>query len=132
MATSPPVLLFDGDCAFCSSSARWLERAIPSPVTLVPWQWVELERLGVTPAEVEAAVVLVDVRRHRTHGPEAIAALARSSTSGAWRRVGAVAGTRAALAVAWPLYRWVARNRHRLPGGTPQCVLPAQDRPTGP
>ena len=34
------------------------------------------------------------------------------------------AGIRAVNTLAGIVYRWVARNRHRLPGGTPACSLP--------
>ena len=30
-------------------------------------------------------------------------------------------------ALAGVVYRWVARNRHRFPGGTPACAMPPQD-----
>lgn len=128
VAVPPPVLLFDGDCAFCSSCARWIERRVPTPTRLAAWQLTELEPLGTTVDEVDAAVVMVRVDLRRTHGPEAFADLLRTSTSGAWRTVGALLGTRPVLAVAWPAYRLIARNRHRMPGGTPQCSLPASQR----
>lgn len=127
-AVEPPAFLFDGDCAFCSTCARWLTAHVPTPVAIEPWQWVELEPLGVVVDEVDVAVVLVDVRLEHTAGPEAIAGLLRSSTSGAWRMVGRVLGSRSALVVAWPGYRWIARNRHRMPGGTAQCSLPQAER----
>jgi predicted DCC family thiol-disulfide oxidoreductase YuxK len=126
---SPPVLLFDGDCAFCSSCARWITAHVPTPVSLEPWQWVELEPLGVTVDEVDVAVVHVDVRLQHTAGPEAFADLLQTTTSGAWRSIGRVLGLRPVLAAAWPVYRWIARNRHRMPGGTAQCSLPQAERP---
>jgi predicted DCC family thiol-disulfide oxidoreductase YuxK len=125
---SPPVLLFDGDCAFCSSCARWITAHVPTPVAPEPWQWTDLEPLGVSVEEVDTAVVLVDVRLRRTAGPEAFADLLRTSTSGAWRALGRILGARPVLAVAWPIYRWIARNRHRMPGGTAQCSLPQAER----
>lgn len=125
---SPPVLLFDGDCAFCSTSARWLDARVPTPTALEPWQWTELEPLGTSVDEVEAAVVFVDVRLQRTHGPEGISDYLRSSTSAFWRALGRLLALRLVLLVAWPVYRWIARNRHRLPGGTAQCSLPQAER----
>jgi predicted DCC family thiol-disulfide oxidoreductase YuxK len=124
----PPVFLFDGDCAFCSSCARWVERWIPTPTTLAAWQLTELEPLGATLEEVDAAVVLVDPALRRTSGPEAFAGLLRSSTSAPWRAAGRLLATRPVLALAWPVYRSIARNRHRMPGGTPQCSLPQAER----
>lgn len=122
------MLLFDGDCAFCSSTARWLQDHVPSPVSIVPWQWTDLEPLGVTVDGVDAAVVLVSVTLSHRSGPEALADLLRSSTAPGWRATGRVLGLRPVLAVAWPVYRWIARNRHRMPGGTPQCSLPQAQR----
>lgn len=127
-AVNPPVFLFDGDCAFCSSSARWLTDHVPTPVAVEPWQFTDLDPLGVPIEEVDVAVVLVDVRLARMAGPEAIAGLLRLSTSGAWRAAGRVLALRPVLAIAWPVYRLIARNRHRMPGGTPQCSLPQADR----
>ncbi|MEZ5139797.1 MAG: DUF393 domain-containing protein [Acidimicrobiales bacterium] len=125
----PPVFLYDGDCAFCSASAEFLVRRAPTPGTeVVPWQFTALEPLGVTLQEADESVVHVDAELHRTYGPVAIAVLLRSSTSLLWRVVGRLLGLRATLLVAWPVYRWVARNRHRMPGGTATCSLPAADR----
>ena len=75
-------------------------------------------------------MVHVDADLHRTFGPVAIAKLLRSSPSAGWRAVGVLLGLRLTLLVAWPVYRWIARNRHRMPGGTATCSLPAADRPT--
>lgn len=126
----PPLFLYDGDCAFCSASARFIERRIPTPGTEVaPWQLTELEPLGVTLQEADESVVHIDPELHRTFGPVAIARLLRSSTSPLWRALGALLGLRLTLVVAWPVYRWIARNRHRMPGGTATCSLPAAERP---
>ncbi len=122
------MFLFDGDCSFCSSSARVLERRVPGPTTITPWQWTDLEPLKVTVDEVDAAVVMVDVRLQHRSGPEALADLLATSTSRACRAAGRVLGLRPTLVVAWPLYRLIARNRHRMPGGTQQCSLPQAER----
>lgn len=124
----PPIFLFDGDCGFCSSAAGAMERWIPSPTAIRPWQRVALPPLGVAEAEADQSVVMVDVAGRRTHGPEAVAALLRTSPSGAWRAAGALLGLRPVLALAWPVYHLISRNRHRLPGGTPACALPHAER----
>ena len=125
----PPILLFDGDCAFCSSCARALVRWVPGPAVIEPWQQIELSPLGVTIDEVDAAIVMVGVDLQHTAGPEAAADLFRSSTATPWRVAGRILGLRPVLVVVWPLYRWIARNRHRMPGGTAQCALPQAERP---
>ena len=33
-----PVFLFDGDCAFCSTCARFIERRIPTSAFVEAWQ----------------------------------------------------------------------------------------------
>jgi predicted DCC family thiol-disulfide oxidoreductase YuxK len=120
------VFLYDGDCAFCSSCARWLQRWVPTSVPVQPWQFVDIGAYGVSAAECDAAVQWIDGSRHAA-GPAAIAALLRTSHMG-WRAVGRALGTRPGLAVTWPVYRWVARNRDRMPGGTATCAVPAARR----
>jgi predicted DCC family thiol-disulfide oxidoreductase YuxK len=121
-----PVFLFDGDCGFCSACAAFVHRWIPTRALVVPWQLTDVAALELTPDECDAAVQWVD-GDYRAAGPAAIAALLRDSRW-YWRSVGRVLGLRRALAVGWPVYRWVSRNRHRMPGGTPACSRPAAHR----
>ncbi|GIF73632.1 thiol-disulfide oxidoreductase DCC family protein [Asanoa siamensis] len=116
--------VYDGDCAFCTMCARFLERWIPTTATVVPWQWADLTALRLTRAQCVEAVQWVPADGGpATAGPAAIADLLRSSRQ-PWRLAGAVLGLRPVTALAWPAYRWVARNRHRLPGGTAACAIP--------
>jgi predicted DCC family thiol-disulfide oxidoreductase YuxK len=117
-----PTFVFDGDCAFCTMCARFVERWIPTPATVIPWQWADLPSLGLTRAEGIEAVQWVGEGR-KLAGPAAIAALLKSSNV-FWRPIGRLLGLRPVTAAAWPLYRWIARNRHRLPGGTAACAVP--------
>jgi predicted DCC family thiol-disulfide oxidoreductase YuxK len=130
--SAAPVFLFDGDCAFCTRCAIFLRRHVATPARIVAWRSVDLAPLGVTAAECAAAVRYVQVgpagAGRVSAGPAAIADLLRTATDRRWRLAGRVLGTRAVLLLAWPVYRWVARNRHRLPGGRAYCELP---RPTG-
>ena len=52
MAREVPWLIFDGDCAFCTSSAYWLSRRLHGPkgtnARLIPWQFTDLAALGTT------------------------------------------------------------------------------------
>ncbi|HET8789152.1 MAG TPA: DCC1-like thiol-disulfide oxidoreductase family protein, partial [Actinomycetes bacterium] len=68
-------------------------------------------------AQAEEAVVWVAPGEPTRHGPEAIARMLVDAGS-YWRPLGRLLGLRPVLWVAWPVYRWVARNRHRMPGGT--------------
>ncbi|KAA1420551.1 DUF393 domain-containing protein [Mumia zhuanghuii] len=126
-----PVLVFDGDCAFCSSAARWAQRWAPSRrADVVAWQHADLDALGLTADECSAVLRWVDGDR-RSAGPAAIADYLRTART-PWPVVGAVLGTRLVTAAAWPVYRWVAAHRHQLPGGTPQCAMPAAAAPGRP
>ena len=65
--------------------------------------------------------------RHDT-AARAIATLLRASTSALWRVLGALLALPFVLGVAEPVYRWIAANRARMPGGTATCALPQAER----
>jgi predicted DCC family thiol-disulfide oxidoreductase YuxK len=125
-----PTFVYDGDCAFCTSCARFIERWIPTDAAVVPWQFADLDALGLTVAECEEAVQWV-ADGAVAAGPDAIALLLGGGRRRAWRMVGRLLVLRPVRALAWPAYRWVARNRHRLPGGTAACAVPADHRRSG-
>jgi predicted DCC family thiol-disulfide oxidoreductase YuxK len=122
-----PTFLFDGDCAFCSTCARFIERRIPTTAHVVAWQFAELDRLGVSQQQAEAAVQWIDVDGSVAGGPAGIAALLRDAGS-YWRPLGFLLGLRPVLWLAWPVYRLIARHRDKLPGGTAACALPQAKR----
>jgi predicted DCC family thiol-disulfide oxidoreductase YuxK len=126
-AMDQPTFVYDGDCAFCTSCAEFIGSRIPTRAKVLPWQFADLDALGLTVAECEAAVQWVDPAGARGAGPDAIAFLLRDSGP-MWRLAGRMLATRPVRTVAWPAYRWVARNRHRLPGGTAACSLPQEAR----
>jgi predicted DCC family thiol-disulfide oxidoreductase YuxK len=143
------VFVFDGDCGFCSSSARFLQRWVRPAVPVEPWQRLDLAALGLTRAQCQDAVQLTaQPRPFRGSGSPALANPAGTGEPGGlpagtavltgpaaiaavlriglwpWRPVGWLLGLRPMQTVAWPLYRWVARHRHQLPGGSAACALP--------
>jgi predicted DCC family thiol-disulfide oxidoreductase YuxK len=125
----PMTFVYDGDCGFCTRCAMFARRRVPTPAAIVAWQQFELGPLGLTEAECDQAVQWVEPGRAPLAGPDAIAALLRTSHR-AWRVVGRLLQLAAVRALAWPTYRWVARNRHRMPGGTAACALPGAPEPT--
>jgi predicted DCC family thiol-disulfide oxidoreductase YuxK len=122
-----PVFLYDGDCAFCTRCAQFVERRIPTRAVVLPWQWVELGPLGVTEDEAEAAVQWIDEDGGVSAGPVAISHLLVDGGPW-WRPLGWLLRIAPVRWAAWPVYRLVARNRHRLPGGTAACSLPQAER----
>ncbi len=122
-----PVLLFDGDCAFCTRCAGLLERIGPD-AEIVPWQFAELTELGVTEEQASEAVQWVAADGAVSSGHEAIAAvLGRAGRL--WRALGRTLLLPGLSWVAAKAYRVIADNRYRLPGGTPACAVdPTQRR----
>ncbi|WP_018351520.1 thiol-disulfide oxidoreductase DCC family protein [Longispora albida] len=121
-----PTFVYDGDCAFCSACARFIERRLRPQARVVPWQFTDLASLGLTTEQADEAVQWVGGGRVAS-GPAAIAELLKVSRP-VWRPAGYLLALRPVLALAWPAYRWTARNRHRMPGGTPACSLPQAQR----
>jgi predicted DCC family thiol-disulfide oxidoreductase YuxK len=118
------LLLFDGDCAFCSSCVRAAQRILPGELRAIPWQRVpDLAVYGLTPDAAAAAVQWVDSSGSLASGHEAVAQMLMAS-GGAWWFVGRCLLLPGVNAVAAFVYDMIARNRDRLPGGTPACTLP--------
>lgn len=130
-----PLVLFDGDCGFCTTSIRWCARTFPGAFDTVPYQRTDVAAYGLTPQECHARLRWVQrpadgPRSPRRSGARAVAAML---SVGGRRRGGPLGRTAVALAAAStvpPLcwlaegaYVFVAANRTRLPGGTPACAL---------
>ena len=50
------ILVYDGQCGFCIRSARWIEARLPADVRVEPWQSLDLDELGLSAHEAQAAV----------------------------------------------------------------------------
>lgn len=121
------MLLYDGDCAFCTRCAGLLERIGPD-AEIAPWQFSDLAELGVTEEQASEAVQWVTPDGTVRSGHEAIAAV-MGRTGWFWRVAGRTLVLPGISWVAAKAYRWVADNRYRLPGSTPACAVdPAQRR----
>jgi predicted DCC family thiol-disulfide oxidoreductase YuxK len=117
-----PVLVYDGDCAFCTSCARVLE-AIRPDAEIVAWQFTDLPELGITEEQATDAVQCVQIDGTVHSGHEAIAAVL--TTAGRiWTIIGRIVLLPGISWVAAKVYRLVADNRYRLPGSTPACAPP--------
>jgi predicted DCC family thiol-disulfide oxidoreductase YuxK len=117
------MLVYDGDCSFCSSSAGWISARWDGAQEAVAWQHLsaaELEGLGLTHDDVRSAAWWIDSEGRRSRGHLAIARALRAGRG--WPSVAGalllVPPLRWLAAGAYPL---IARRRDRLPGGTPAC-----------
>jgi predicted DCC family thiol-disulfide oxidoreductase YuxK len=124
-ARTRPVLVFDGDCAFCTSSVRLLERIGPE-AEIVAWQQTGLYALGLSEEEAAAAVQWVEVDGTINSGHEAVAA-ALGSAGSIWAFAGRALLLPRIAPIAAGAYRLIADNRHRLPGSTPACAVDPQE-----
>jgi predicted DCC family thiol-disulfide oxidoreductase YuxK len=123
MAT--PTFVYDGDCAFCSSCVKFAERRIPTSARLIPFQFADLEALALTVEQCEESVRWVG--DSTAAGPDGIALLLRDAGR-MWWVAGSVLQWPPVRLLAWPVYRWVAKHRHQMPGGTAACSLPQAQR----
>jgi len=120
------VLVFDGDCAFCTSAVNWLKAALPSPPHAVPYQRAALDELGLTTVEATERVWFVTLSNgvgHQYGGHLAIAALLGAQQTLGWRFLGNLLRTFPFSPIAAIGYSLIARYRHVLPGGTPACQV---------
>ena len=124
--TEVPILIFDGDCAFCTSSVTWGKRLIKRLPTAQPYQFTDLAALGLTAEQCNLAVQYVDSQRRVRSGEDAVRAVLLASGTG-WWLLGAFLGLPGIHWLSGVVYRWVARNRQRLPGGTAACALPPRE-----
>ncbi|MDX2939119.1 thiol-disulfide oxidoreductase DCC family protein [Streptomyces ipomoeae] len=115
-------MLFDDDCGFCHRSVRWLEqRGALKATAAVPWQSLNRDRLPVPPTRLDQEVILV--RGTSILGGAAALAEAMAGASLPWRLTSVFLRAPGIRTAAAYVYRRVAANRHRMPGGTAACQV---------
>jgi predicted DCC family thiol-disulfide oxidoreductase YuxK len=122
-----PTLVYDGDCGFCTRSVRLVER-LPVRVRVVPWQDADLSALRTTEDRARHEVLWVPMRGRVRGGAAAVAQLLKHCRA-PWPVLGWLMDLPLLRGLAELVYRWVADHRSRLPGTTPACQLPADQRP---
>ena len=118
-----PTLVFDGDCAFCSRCAAVAGRVLPGDCVVVPWQRFDLASAGVTAERARSEVLWIGGDGTVEGGGRAVARALRAA-GGCWSVLGVLLSLPPVSWVAPPVYRLVAANRYRLPGGTAACRVP--------
>ena len=117
------LLVFDGDCAFCTSTVAFARRWVNSDTEAVPWQLADLASLGLSQQSCAEAVQYRDRRGRWSSAGRAVTALLQDARA-PWSWVGHLAALPGLVWAVDHIYVFVANNRHRLPGGTPACRLP--------
>lgn len=117
------VMIIDGECGFCTTTARWISARWPAQgAQVVAYQELGPHELKVHQLSIE------DVRRSvwwiergRREGGSRAVARALIETRGALALLGCIILVPPVSWVAAYGYRLVARYRYRLVGATPSC-----------
>lgn len=118
-----PLLIFDGDCGFCTTTSNYIAKRSKNSIEISPWQFTDFTNLPVT-AEQCADQVYFLVEGVPYGGHEAFAMLLKTQKNFLLKAAGSVLMWKALRFITKPAYRLTAKYRHKLPGGTPACKLP--------
>lgn len=118
------LLIYDGDCAFCKQSLKWALAKLPEFSRYVAYQKVDFRQFGLELEDVQSQVWLIEGGRN-LGGHRAVSWLFRQQKPLGWRSLGLLIDVFSPISAL--VYKWVANNRHRLPGGTAECVI--DDKP---
>jgi len=119
-STRLPVLVFDGDCQFCTRAAGWSRAIAPAEVSIAASRDVDLQAVGLTRQQCTEALQFVGSDGFVRSGAGAVAGLLRGC-GGGWAVAGRAMDLPGVSTIAGVCYRVVSRHRHRLPGGTAEC-----------
>lgn len=122
------MLVYDGDCGICTKCVGFVERHLSQDIDIVAFQHADLDALGLSAAECEQAVQWVIPDGTVSSAHIAVGDLLKAS-GWQWYPLAFLAQIPPFSWVASAAYKWIAANRHRLPGGTPACSMPAHLRP---
>lgn len=109
-----PLLVYDGDCGFCTTWVSLLGRLVRRGYRSVAWQRADLRDLGLSAERCQRAVQWVGAAGERAEGADAVAALLVSAGGPLARAFGRLLGHRAVAPAARHAYWVVAANRHLL------------------
>ena len=115
-------VIYDGDCAFCSSTARFGKARIAPDLEFLAYQQTDLTRFGLTKAECEKSLQFVSDDQQIHSGAKAVAQILISAGF-PYLLIGRIMNLPLINKLAQLGYDLVAKNRHRLPGGTPTCKM---------
>lgn len=115
-------VIYDGDCAFCSSAARFGKARIAPNLAFLAYQQTNLAEYGLTTTECEKSLQFVSDDNQIFNGAKAVAQILISAGF-LYRILGRIMNLPLLNKLAQLIYVLVAKNRHRLPGGTPTCKI---------
>ncbi len=112
-------LVYDGDCGFCTATARWAQRRLSDDYRVVPSQQIDLDALGLSEEDVARSAWWIGPDGTRWDNHRSIAG-ALGAMGGLWPVVGRLMTWGPVNPLARGMYRLVANNRFRIrwPGAT--------------
>lgn len=117
------LLIYDGDCKFCQLSLDFALRKLENMPKYVAFQRINPSDFGLTAEQVRQEIWLFRTGHDPLGGHRAIAELFSSQKKRFWRLLGKLMQLAPIDPIAASVYRWVARHRHQLPGGSKECQL---------
>ena len=120
------ILIYDGDCQFCRLSLDFGIRHLTKFPRFVAYQSINPASYGLSLTDVASQVWLVTPSGESLKpvgGYLAVAQILLEQPEFYWRWLGFVMKTPPFSLLADLVYKWVAKNRHRLPGGSRACKL---------
>jgi predicted DCC family thiol-disulfide oxidoreductase YuxK len=99
----------------------FVERRLRTSARIIAWQFADLAKLDITQDKAEYELLWI-ADRGVYGGAQAVAMLLIDAGM-PWRVLGWALRVTPVRLVARGLYRLVANNRDRMPGGTPACAL---------
>jgi predicted DCC family thiol-disulfide oxidoreductase YuxK len=119
LAARDELLIYDGDCGFCTVSANWYARIAGDVSRIAPWQSLALDNFALTSEQTSESLWWYSHGR-ASSGADACAD-ALKACNWPWKGLGFVLAFAPVRWVARRTYPVIARNRHKLPGGTAAC-----------
>ena len=120
------VLIYDGDCQFCQLSLDFGIKNLRIFPQYVAFQNINPQDFGLTEQQVRSQIWLAQKAPATTSalgGHLAAGAILKLQPSRLLRFLGWLASTPPTSWVASLLYKVIAANRHRLPGGSRTCKI---------
>jgi predicted DCC family thiol-disulfide oxidoreductase YuxK len=124
--TKNRVLIYDGDCKFCQLSLDFGIRHLRTFPRYVAFQKIDPAQFGLTVDQVKTQIWLVNQElgsKEPKGGHLAAGEILTMQRNPFYKVLGWFVKTPPTSLLADVVYRWVAKNRHRLPGGSRQCKL---------
>ena len=121
-----PLLIYDGDCQFCQLSLEFGIKKLRYFPRYVAFQKINPGEFGLSEEQVRSQIWLIsgsETKIKLLGGHEAATEILRLQPQKIMKFLAFVLATWPFRVFAKHTYRWVAKNRHRLPGGSRTCEL---------